>query len=156
MHIRAGSPRKAFEEVMHKFSLQITHANCADFRLHDRYCASAEIYGSESESLVHGHQEVACPQDAPPVAQCAVKDLAERNAHIFHRVVLVYVQISAREKLQIETTMPREEFQHVIEKTNPGRDFVLSPALDHEINMNLSFGGLAEDVANREAYLPES
>src|SRR5580692_8500199 len=120
MYIGTGAPCEAFEEVMHQLSLQIPHARSTDFRLHDRHCTTAEINGGESEGLVHGHQEVARSKDAAPVAQCAVKDLAESNAYIFHSVMLVHVQISARGELWIETAMPREEFQHVIEKTNPG------------------------------------
>src|ERR1700722_86117 len=146
MDVGASAARKAFEEIVHKFRLQITDARSTDFRLHDRHCTAAEIYGGQSEGLVHGHQEVASPQDAAPVAQSAVKDLSERNAHVLHGVVLIYIQVSAGGNLQIETAVPCKEFQHVVEKTDSGCDLVLTAALDAQINADLRFSRLAVDA----------
>src|ERR1039458_7536918 len=41
--------------------------------------------------------------------------------------------------------MPREQFQHVVEETNPGRDLVLAFALDGEFEIDARFGRVTRD-----------
>src|SRR6202789_4661495 len=146
MDVGASAARKAFEEIAHKFSLQIAHARKADFRLHDRYCASAKIDGRQAQRLIHGHQEISRPQNAAPVAQGAVKDFAEGNAQVFHGVVLVYIQVSAGDNFKVEAAVSGKQFQHVVETTDSGCDLVFTPALDVEINVDIGFSRLAVDA----------
>ena len=47
-----------------------------------------------AQGLIHGHQKVSRAQDAFLVAQRLVEGLAQRNADVFHRVVLVDIQIA--------------------------------------------------------------
>jgi hypothetical protein len=48
-------------------------------------------------------------------------------------VVLVHVQITIACKLEIESPMPGEQLQHVVEEANARSDFVLAAALDHQL-----------------------
>src|SRR5271165_4030946 len=88
MNVGAGATGEALKEIVHKFCLQISHAGGAHFRFDDRGGTATEIHGCEPESFVHGHEEITCPQNAATVAESTVEDLAERNADIFHGVVL--------------------------------------------------------------------
>src|SRR5581483_9221376 len=58
------------------------------------------------------------------------KCLAESDADVFNRVMLVDIEITICEKLE-----------HVIEKAYAGRDFVLAAAFDGELQVNLSLFG---------------
>ncbi len=121
-HVDIGtrSAGKALEEIGDQFRLQVADAGCANLRLHDGDSAAAEIYRCQAQGFVHGHKKVARPQNAAPIAESAVEYLAKRDADILHRVVLIDIEVTMCRKLQIESAMAREEFQHVVEKANAG------------------------------------
>src|SRR4030095_6913476 len=92
------------------------------FQIDDRVNAAAEIESRDTERFVHGHHEVARTIDSATVTERLRHGLAEGNAYVFDRVVLVDVEVARSVNLQIEATMPRNELQHVIEKTDSGAD----------------------------------
>src|SRR5690242_2643578 len=97
--------------------------------------ASAEIDRSGRQRFIHGHQEVAGPQDAALGAQGLRDRFAECNAQVFDSVVLVDIEIAFRRDLQIHRSVARHQIQHVIEEPNAAR--YICAALSIEIQANL-------------------
>ncbi len=62
--------------------------------------------------------------------------LADHDADVFDRVVLVDFEITIGAQLQIEGAMLREQLEHVIEEANAGLDFVASAAFNAELAGN--------------------
>ena len=56
--------------------------------------------------------------------------LPEHDADVFHRVVLIHIQIALGVQLQIEAAMLGEQLQHVIEETDTGGDLVAAVPFD--------------------------
>src|SRR5512133_602889 len=98
---------------------------------------------SDAEGFIHRHQEVSGAQDAFLVAEGAVEGFAKRDADVFNGVVLIDIEIAFAGKLEVESTVTREEFEHVVEEANSGGDFVATPAVDGERERNFSFVGTA-------------
>ena len=63
-------------------------------------------------------------------------------------VMLIDIEVTSGSEVEIEAAMMREKFQHVIEETNPGRNFVAATALDDERGTNV---GLFGDALNRRS-----
>jgi hypothetical protein len=63
--------------------------------------------------------------------------LPERDAYIFHCVMLIDVKIALSVNRQVETTVFGEQFEHVIEKPNAGGNVVRPLALDREAALDL-------------------
>ena len=143
MNIGACAPGKALEEIAHQFHLQISHSRRTDSGIDHRRRASSEIDGGETESFIHGHDKVAGAQNSAAISQRAVEDLAQSNADVFDRVVLVHVQIAYCREFQIESAVSSKELQHVVEKTDSSGDLVLPATFNRERNPNLGFRGLA-------------
>ncbi len=143
MNVGARAACEALKEVAHQFRLQIADPRRSNLSLDHGYRAAAKVHCRQSESLVHGHQKIPGSPDAAPVAKSAVERLTQRDPHIFHRVVLIHIQIAPSREFQVEPAVPREQFEHMVEKTDPGGDFVLSAALNGEGNLNFRFCGLA-------------
>src|ERR1700680_1320453 len=143
MNIGTRASGKALEEIAYQFHMLISHSRRADFGIDHRRRASSEIDGGETESFIHGHDKVAGAQNSAAISQRAVEDLAQSNADVFYRVVLVHVQIAYRRQFQIEAAVPRKELQHVVEKTDSRGDLVLPATFNRERNPNLGFRGLA-------------
>ena len=62
----------------------------------DRVRPAAEIDGRDGERLVHRHHEVAGAVDAAAVAERRRDGLAERDAEVLDRVVLIDVEVAGR------------------------------------------------------------
>ena len=113
MNVGLGAPRETFEEVGHKFGLQVSDQSRPHFGLNHRGAASAEINRDDSQRFVHGHHEISRPKDAALAAQRLRKRLAESNTHILHCVVLIDVKIAAGFEIQIKRAVTRQQLQHL-------------------------------------------
>src|SRR5205085_2169397 len=60
------------------------------------------------------------------------KQLAQHDARIFYRVMLVHVQIARGMQRQVEPAMLGEQLQHVIEEADARGDIVHALAFDHQ------------------------
>src|SRR5271169_6724016 len=120
MNIRSRATSESFKEIVHQLGLKITNTPGADLRLNHRHCASAEIHCRETESLIHGHQEISGAQNAATVAESAVKGLAQTDSNIFDGMVLVDVEIADGGEFQVEGSVTSEKLEHVIKKTDAG------------------------------------
>ena len=104
---------------------------------------ATKIHGGNRKRLIHRHQEISSAQNAALVAERAVERLAQRNAYILNRVMLVHIEIAGALQLQIESAVPREQLQHVIEEANAGGDLVLAFAFDRQPDGDARLGRYA-------------
>ena len=94
VHVGARAARKALKEIRHQLGLQIADQARAHLRVDGKGRAPAQIHGGNGQRLIHRHHEVSGAQNAALVAERAIEGLAERNAHVFHRVVLIDIEIA--------------------------------------------------------------
>src|SRR5208282_1820237 len=118
MNIRARAACEALKKVADQFRLQIADPRRANLSLDHGHRAAAKIHRRQAESFVHGHQKIPGSPDAAPVAQSAVERLTQSDSHIFYGVVLIHIQVAPSGEFQIKSTVPREQFEHVVEKTD--------------------------------------
>src|SRR6202453_5496248 len=102
---------------------------------------STEIDGCQAESLVHGHEKVSGPQNATSISQRAVEDCAQSNPNVFHGVVLIHFQVAHGFELQIESTVPCKQLQHVVQKVDSSRNVVFPMTAETEIRIALTIAG---------------
>src|SRR5437660_4147339 len=138
MDVGASAASKSFKEVMDELRLQITYRSHTNFGIHDRRGAAAEIHRGHGEGLVHRHNKISRTQNAAFAAQGLIEDLTQRNAHIFHGVVLINLKISVSAQFKIEATMTGKKLQHVIEEMNAGRDLILATPVHVQLDMDVS------------------
>src|SRR5260370_25512688 len=137
MHVCRGGLREAAEEILHQLRLQIADAMRTELPPADAMRASAEVDGRGSQSFIHGHQEIAGPEDAAFRAQGFYDRLAERYAEVLDRVVLVDVKVAFGHDLQVHGSMTRDQVQHVVEKTNARRDIGAAPPIQIQANLDI-------------------
>src|SRR5581483_9012083 len=82
------------------------------------------------------------------IAQRLRYRLAERDADVFHRVVLIDIEIALGVERQIERAVPREQLQHVIEEADAGADLIPAAAFNRQLQADLRFFGLALNYAS--------
>jgi hypothetical protein len=73
--------------------------------------------------------------------------LAQGDAHVFHGVVAVDVQVARGFNVQIYQAMPRDLVEHVIEETNACGQLGLAGAVEVDAHVDLCFFGVAADFS---------
>jgi len=139
VHVGPRRLRKPLEKVLHQLGLEIPYALRRKTRFHHAKRAAANIDRRCCQRFVHRHQEVTCTHNAFFVAQRRVHRFAQRNAHVFHRVVLIHIQIALGHQSKVEPTVPAYQVQHVIEKWNSRGNLRFSTPVQIQSQFNLSF-----------------
>src|SRR5208283_3247 len=105
----------------------------------------AEIYNRRTDRLVERHRRFAKALDSSPIAQRLSKRTAQHHSYVFDGVMVIYVQIARGLDLQVEESMARETFQHVIEKRNPRPCLAAPCTVELERDRDRSLARLAFD-----------
>ena len=100
----------------------------------------AEIDCGDRQRFVHRHHEVAGAVDAAAVAERLRHGLAERDADVLDRVMLIDVEVARCAQLEIEAAVTREQLEHVIEKPDAGADVVTALAVERQRQRDLRLG----------------
>ena len=74
------------------------------------------------------------------IAQRLAQGLAEANPHVFHRVVLIDMEIAGSLDAQIESGMFGQQDEHVIEEPDAGGRFASSAAVEREFQIDRRLG----------------
>ena len=82
------------------------------------------------------------------VAHGFVHRLAEGDAHVFHRVVAVDVQVADGFDVQIDQAVAGDLVQHVVKKADAGAQIRHASAVQVDAGGDLGFGGVAGDFGN--------
>src|SRR5262249_38316640 len=124
--------REAFEEIMNEFGLKVADARHPNLQINHRMWPPAEVEGGHCQCFVHGHHKVAGAIDSATIPKRLRDCLTERNAQVFDGVVLVDVEIAFRVDPKIECSMPGNQLEHVIEKSNSGMHLVAALAVERD------------------------
>ena len=73
--------------------------------------------------FVHHEIERGVARNAPPLSQGLVQTLAEYDPDILNRVVIIDMTVAFSLYINVDQGMLGQLLQHVVEKTDPGRDF---------------------------------
>ena len=77
--------------------------------------------------------------------QRAVENLTQSNANVFHRMVLVDVEVSLRIDAEVEGAVTRHELKHVVEKPDAGPHLVGAFTIERDRQRNPGLGRPAID-----------
>ena len=79
--------------------------------------------------------------------------LAEHDADVLDRVVLIDVEVAGRVQRQVEAAVPREQLEHVIEEADAGADVVAALAVDDQPSADLRLGRLPIERGARRGFM---
>src|SRR4051812_25721342 len=88
---------------------------------------------------------MAVATNASFIAKRLLHRLAQANAHVLDRVMLIDLQVALRLDLQIERPMPSEQLQHVIQKPDARLPPPGPTAVEIQLQLDLRLASLAID-----------
>lgn len=89
---------------------------------------------------------MAVAADALPVADRFRDGLAERDADVLDRMVIVDVRVPMRFDVEIDETMARDLVEHMVEKRDARRKLLPAGAVEVDLHTDLRFAGVANDL----------
>ena len=104
---------------------------------------------TRGQRLVHRQVDIGVAGDALLVAERLQERLADRDAGVLGRVVLVDMEVAGDRDLEVEEGMAREKLQHVVEEADAGRDRGLAGAVERKAHGHVGLGGAAADARGR-------
>lgn len=132
-------------EMSNQLGRQVADLLTSEIGIKMKKKAAREIHDGAGKRLVHRNVGRTIPSNECFVGQCLTNGLAQGDPHILHRVVLINVQIAFAPHLEVESTMAREQIEHVIEEANPCCHFVFALAVEAEVNPYLRLPCFARD-----------
>src|SRR5579883_2134500 len=156
VHVCLGVLGEAKEKILQQLGLQISNLHHVDLLVIDQSRSASQIYRRHRQRLVHGLNEIAGAVDAPPLAQRLRKQIAQHNAGIFDRVVLVHIEIPPRAQLEIECAVLGKQLQHVIEEADSSRNLIASCSLNAQEPLNLGLFRIALNPGLSHALVREA
>jgi hypothetical protein len=96
---------------------------------------------------IHRHVHARVARDALHVAERLFHRLAERNADILGRMMVVDVQVALGPHADVDARMTRQQIEHVIEEANAGRDLGRAGAIEVHRHLDVGFLGLSSHRA---------
>ena len=108
----------ALEKLVGELGVKAANHAAGKGNVHGQARTPGQINHYPGQSFVQWHIGVAVAADAFFVAHGLVHRLAQGDAHVFHRVVAVDVQIAFRLNLQVDQAVASDLVQHVVKKAD--------------------------------------
>src|SRR5215469_3559341 len=148
MNVGLRRLRKALKKILHQLHLKVADSCRRDLSFHNTTRAAAEVDGGGRERFIHRHEEIARAQNPALRAKRFLDRRAQRNAHIFHRVMLIHVQVATRIHFQIKSSMPGNQIEHVIEESDSRCDAGLSTAIQIQFQPDIRLARFSMDCCH--------
>jgi hypothetical protein len=111
---------KALEEFKRQLAVELTNHAALERHVHDEARTTREINHHAAERFVERHIGMAVAANAFFVAHSFGKRLAQGDAHVFHSVMTVDVQVALGLDVEVNQTMTCDLVEHVVKETNAG------------------------------------
>jgi len=148
MNVSARGLRKALKEILGQFGLKFPDQPRCEFRVADTVRTPAKINGRCRQRFIHRHQKIPGAQNAALVAERLYDNFAKGDPRVFHGVMLIDVEVTLGFDRKIERSMPRDQIEHVVEKSNSGGDTGLAFAIKIEAHANIGLVRFAVQRCN--------
>ena len=104
---------------------------------------SGQVHHGARERLVQRRVGRAEARDAAPFAERLIERLAEREAAVLDRVVIVDLEVAPAFQGQIEAGVPGQRAEHVVEEADAGCDLRPAGAVEAQLDLDRRLQGLA-------------
>ena len=131
--------REGLEELAHQFGVEGADLLGRELDAEHEKGAARNIERATAQRLVHWRIGMAITDDAAPLSQSLGHRLTKGNRRIFNRVMLVDVQVALDPAPDVDQRMAAELFDHVIEKSDPGRYVILAGAIEIDLDRDVGF-----------------
>ena len=136
---------EGLEELAEQLAVHLADLAAREGHLPHQIGPAGNVDGATRHRLVHRQVDVGIAGDALHVAERLADGLAQRDADILHRVVLVDVEVALCLDRQVDQAVAGDLVQHVVEEADAGLDSPLAGAVEVDGDRDVGFLGFARD-----------
>src|SRR5215469_7420842 len=125
-----------------------------EFNVEYQEWPTGNIESDARERFVHRHVHIGIAGDALHLGKRLLDRLAERDANIFGRVVVIDVQIALGSNADVNSRMPGQQIEHVVEKADASFDRRRAGPIEVDGDLDIGFLSLARHRAFAHFTLP--
>lgn len=145
MQRNACAGRKAVKPVLDQLGVPFAKPRHRQRDFPHKIGPPRNIERATRQRLVHWRISRTIARNPALIVQCLQHRLANRDSGVFGGVMLVDMQVADRFHLQIDQRVPRQLFEHMVEKTDAGRHLIYAGTVKIDFDINRRFVGLAAD-----------
>ena len=142
-----GVAGEGLEEFAHELRIEIADLLGGKLGPEDEERPARYIERNPGQRFVHWQEAIGIAGQASLVAERLRQRLAERDAHILDRVMIVDMAVALSPNFDIDKGMTRELIEHMVEKTNAGCNVGKTQPIEVEADVDARFVRLACDCA---------
>lgn len=101
--------------------------------------AAGEVDDRAGERFIERREGGAEASDAAPFPEPGIQRRPQNESTVFHRVVVVDLEIARAGKLEVEVRMAGEGHEHMVEEAETGGDFALAGPIELEDHRDRGF-----------------
>ena len=124
-------------------SVEVAHKHRRHLDPVDQVRPATDVHHHPGQRLVHRQEKKAVAADAHFVAQRLLEGLAEHQADVLDRVMVVHRHVPLGHHRQIEQPVLGEQREHVVEKRHAGLDLGRPAPVNREGERDVGLGGVA-------------
>src|ERR1700733_10454015 len=142
-----GVAGEGLEKFAHELRIEIADLLRRKLGPEDEERPARYIERNPGQRFVHWQEAIGIAGQASLVAERLRQRLAERDAHILDRVMIVDMAVALSPNFDIDKGMARQLIEHMIEETNAGCNISKARPIEIEANLNARLIRLACDCA---------
>ncbi len=139
----AGILRQRMEELAHQLGVEGADLRRREGDVPHQIRPSRHVDRGARQRLVHGEVDRGITHDAAPLAERLRQRLADRDAGVLDRVVVVDMQVALGLDRHVDQRMPGELVEHMVEEADAGGHVGLAGAVNIERDRNFGLLRLA-------------
>ncbi len=116
-------------------------------RVEREQAAAGDIDRGRRPRLVHRHGRLSVADDPGAVAERLIERLADADADVLDGVVGAGLQIAGGGHRQVEAAVAREQVEHVVKESNPGRALARAGPVQRQADADVGLAGGALDLS---------
>ncbi len=141
----SSSLREGMEPVLEHLGIHLAEPLLAELGVPHQPRTTGDVERDAGQRLVHRGERIAVAADAALVAQRLRHRLADRDAGVLHRMMLVDMQIALRADVKVDQRVAGELLQHVIEEADAGFHLIQAGAVEIDGDGDVRLAGGAGD-----------
>ncbi|MCY1455360.1 hypothetical protein D9M71_724910 [compost metagenome] len=136
---------EALEEFLEQVNVEAADGGAGVRNMHLQAWTAGEVDHNPRQRFIERHVGVAVATDAFFVADGFGKRLAEGDTDVFHRVVVIDMQVALADNIQVDQPVTGDLVQHVLKKRYTDIESGLSGAIEVDRGFDLGFQSVALD-----------
>jgi hypothetical protein len=149
----AGVHGEGLEPLANQFRIELSDLFDPKLGPEHEERPTRDVDRDSRQGLIHRQVDVGIAADAALVRQSLGEGLSQRDARIFHRMMVIDMKITRHRHVEVEQRVTREQLEHVVEKADTRRDLGPTRPVEVEGDLHVGLRRLAADAGGAVGLL---